>query len=65
MDLPHTQQNLTHNANITECLYHAYKYPPDHPKKYQKTDDHYLVHIWKFTFVIIFEVNGGFKLCRF
>lgn len=53
-DLPKAQQNSI--KNITECVYYGYRYPPDHPKKYRKTDSYFLVHTWKFTFVIIFEV---------
>ncbi|XP_044755955.1 anoctamin-5-like isoform X2 [Coccinella septempunctata] len=54
-DLPKKQQIATGKENITECLYHGYRYPSEHPKKYERTDDHYLVLIWKFTFVMIFE----------
>jgi hypothetical protein len=44
-------------TNISVCYYPGKRYPPDHPEKYELTDDHWYNLTIKFLTVVIFEVS--------
>lgn len=41
--------------NVTECFYQDYRYPPDHPLKYERTTVFWNITAARLLFVLIFE----------
>lgn len=41
--------------NVTECYYQDYRYPPDHPEKYERTTVFWNITAARLLFVLLFE----------